>query len=131
MKVNKFLASGFATFLLMSFVLINTTKQEPEKIKAEMPANVKTVIENKCFGCHNTDSRNDKAKEKLDFKSFHELKTFKKIGSLRDMQEVLEKGEMPPEKFLERFPDRKLSEEESEIISTWVKEEANNLINSQ
>ena len=131
MKVNRFLVIGFSALIFMSFVLNKTEKQEPEKIKVEMPVNVKTVFENKCFGCHNTDSRNDKAKEKLDFKTFNDLKTFKKIGTLRDIAEVIEKGEMPPKKFLERFPDRKPSDIEYEILSKWVKQKADSLINNQ
>ena len=128
--MNKFTAGTLAIFFIATFA-VKATEQEPEKFEAKMPVNVKSVIENKCFGCHNTDSRNDKAKEKLDFRTFHELQTFKKVGALRDMADVLDEGEMPPKKFLERFPDRDLTDDEREILTTWVKQEAKDLIDNQ
>ncbi len=127
MKMNK-LILGCAALFLSTLVLNASEKEVKGKAEVVMPENVKAIVEHSCFGCHNTDSKNDDAKEKLDFKTLDDLSSFKKIGKYRDIVEVLEKGEMPPKKFLEKFPDRNISEEDSQILKNWVEEQANALI---
>lgn len=110
------------SFMFVSFMV--TASNNPGKTKAEpMPDNVKAIIENSCFGCHNTDSKNDKAKEKLDFKSMDSLELMKQIVAYKEIHEVMEKDEMPPQKFLERFPDKKVSEKDKKILMEWAKNE--------
>ena len=104
-------------------------KENPTKSQAGiMPDNVSKIIEQKCFGCHNTDSKNDKAKEDLDFKTLDGLSTMKKVSSYNKIAEVLEKQEMPPKKFLERFPDKDVTDEERTALLEWAKNEAAALI---
>jgi len=44
-------------FALISFMVVGTEK--PTKSEAaQLPDNVKAIIDKSCFGCHNTDSRN-------------------------------------------------------------------------
>ncbi len=68
--------------LFLGLFSLATTASETEKTTYYSPAQiseeVKAVIQNKCFGCHNTDSKNDKAKEDLDFKTFDDLTTIKR-----------------------------------------------------
>ena len=130
MKMNRFIIS-FLVFSLLAVYSQATEKSSEEKQLKEMPANVKAVVEKSCFGCHNTDSRNEDAREELDFKTLNDLKTFKLIGTLRDIAEVMEKDEMPPKKFLEKYPERAPSEEEEKLLSDWVKKEAQRIIDSQ
>ena len=92
----------------------------------EMSEEVNAVIQNKCFGCHNTDSKNDKAKDKLDFKVLESLGGPDKVHALRDISDVLKDEEMPPKKFLERYPDKALTKEEHKLLTKWAKEEAKN-----
>ena len=130
MKVKHFI---FSVLILIFPVLYLQASEKPEdkKIGIEMPANVKAVVEKSCYGCHHTDSRNEDAKEELDFKTLGDLKVFKKIGALRDIAEVIEEEEMPPKKFLENYPERAPSEEEQKLLADWVKKEAQRLIDSQ
>lgn len=112
----------FMSLMFVSFMV--SASNNPGKTKAEpMPDNVKAIIEKSCFGCHNTDSKNDKAKEKLDFKSMNSLEKMKQIVAYKEIHEVMEKDEMPPQKFLERFPDKKVSEEEKMILMKWAQGE--------
>lgn len=114
------------SFMFVSFMV--SANNNPGKTKGEpMPENVKAIIEKSCFGCHNTDSKNDKAKEKLDFKSFDSLEKMKQIVAYKDIHEVLVKDEMPPQKFLEKFPDKKVSEDEKKILIEWAKNEIETL----
>jgi hypothetical protein len=52
----------------------------------------------------------------------------KKITTLKEIAEVLEKGEMPPKKFLEKNPDKKLTEEQVKILTDWSKKEMDALL---
>jgi hypothetical protein len=106
----------------------NNGKKTARYHPARMTDEVKSIIENKCFGCHNTDSKNDKAKEDLDFKTFDDLSTMKKISAYKKIGEVLEEKEMPPKKFLDRFPDKDLSADERKALIDWAKKEAESLV---
>jgi len=108
--------------------LANDGKKPAKYHQARMTDEVKAIIENKCFGCHNTDSKNDKAKEDLDFKTFDDLSTMKKISAYKKIGEVVEEKEMPPKKFLDRYPDKDLTEAESKALMDWAKKEAESLV---
>lgn len=101
----------------------------PQPMKpVSIPDDVKTIIDKSCFGCHNTDSKNDKAKEKLDLKTIESLDKSKMIHALREIAETVEEGEMPPAKFLEKFPDKKLTDAEKKKLMDWAKNEAKSLM---
>ncbi|HRX11226.1 MAG TPA: heme-binding domain-containing protein, partial [Draconibacterium sp.] len=116
---KRFIPSTLLVFLFAT--IIATASENQVKSKAiDIPDNVKTIIDKSCFGCHNTDSKNDKAKDKLDLKTLGDLETAKMIHALKEINEVVEKNEMPPEKFLERFPDKKLTDDEKKILMNWA-----------
>ncbi|WP_321344118.1 heme-binding domain-containing protein [uncultured Draconibacterium sp.] len=114
-----------AFFFMLTIVAWGTNK--PSKTNA-MPDDVKAVIENSCFGCHNTDSRNEDGKKELDFNKLDSLSKIKMISTYKEIGEVLEKNEMPPKKFLERFPDKALSEDHKQLLLDWSKKEAEALV---
>ena len=124
---KKILPITLAFFLVTGLVAFASEKPSETK-DAAMPDNVKTIIENSCFGCHNTDSKNDKAKEALDLKTMSELSNSKMIKAYREIAEVVEENEMPPEKFLDKYPDKKLSEEDRKVLMEWAKNEAKSLM---
>ena len=84
-----------------------------------IPANVKAVVDQKCYGCHNVNSKNEKAKAKLDWDALGDLKKSKRSAALSKISEVLEQGKMPPEKFLANKPEAKLSESELATLKEW------------
>ena len=94
----------------------------------EMPEDVKEIVDNKCYGCHSADGKSDKAKEALMWDDISTLSKVKMIGKLDDISEAVQKGEMPPEKFLEKFPDKKLTEEESKLLIDWADATANKIL---
>ena len=106
----------------------SAAKNPTEAKTVNMPDDVKAIIENKCFGCHNTDSKNDKAKEKLDLKTMDSLETTKIIRAYKEIHKVVDENDMPPEKFLERFPDKKLSDDEKKILMDWADSQLKSLI---
>lgn len=108
-------------------LLFFQASQKPETDKhpsldlmdTDMPANVKAVVEQKCYGCHNADSKNEKAKKKLDWDFFESEKKSKQLATMSKINEVLVEGDMPPAKFLENKPEGKLSDEQKTILLEW------------
>ena len=112
------------SFGLYSFSKAKTrtynTVKEADTI--EIPAEVQTIIDNKCYGCHNTESKGEKSKKKLNFDHFtngnySKGKIISKLGKIKD---ELDEDKMPPEKFLARYPHKKLTAEEKTILENWV-----------
>lgn len=128
MKKRSIVSVFIAVFFAMSFVV--SAHDSPTK-KDYMPENVKAAINKSCFGCHNSDSKNEDAKEALDFKKLDGLSTIKKIGAYKEIGETIEEQEMPPKKFLERKPEKKLTAEEKELLINWSKKEAEALVKSK
>ncbi len=125
MKISGLITVFFLTAaLFLSYAFISASSDSA----AEMPDDVKVVVDKSCFGCHNTDSKNEDGKEALDFKKLDDLKRVKKITTLREIAEVVEEGDMPPKRFLENYPDKALSEEDVQVLSGWAKKEASALI---
>jgi mono/diheme cytochrome c family protein len=118
----------FAIFIFGAFILNTAFKNAPAVSEKELPEQVKSIIDHSCFQCHNADSQNEDAREALDFKSIDALGKVKKITTLKEIAKVLEKGEMPPKKFLEKFPEKKLTEEQAKILTDWSKKEIDALL---
>jgi cytochrome c551/c552 len=117
------------------FLFVRSNKIEKQD---QLPANPDTVvvfspearaiIDNKCFGCHNPESKNEKAKKKLQWDNIPTLAKAKQIAMLDEILEVLEKGEMPPAKFLEMKPEARLTEEEAKLLTDWANTNADKLM---
>jgi len=129
MKNLNLITSLFLVLLLSSSISFADEKPDEKKITLKMPEDVRAVVDNSCFGCHNTDSRNEDAREHLDFKTMHQLSDIKKLGAFKEIREVIEENEMPPKKFLERRPEKELTEEQKKILIDWVKKESVALMN--
>ena len=124
---KRFYPIVLVVFLFVSFA--SSASNNPADAKAvKMPDDVKAIIDKSCFGCHNTDSKNDKAKEKLDLLTLDSLTKNKMIATFKDIEEMIEEDEMPPAKFLEKFPDKKLTDAEKKILMEWANKEAKALM---
>lgn len=95
------------------------SEYELHALAPDMPANVKAVVEQKCYGCHNAESKNEKGKAKLDWDAFEATKKSKQMATMAKINETLSKGEMPPAKFLENRPEGKLSESDLATLMEW------------
>ncbi|MFC0877251.1 heme-binding domain-containing protein [Saccharicrinis sp. FJH2] len=114
---------------VFGFMLMGSNMPENEDKKSDMPENIKAIVDKSCMGCHNSDSRSEKAKAKLNFTTFVELEDVKKIKTLRDIVEVLDEKKMPPEKFLKMHPDKGLTEKEELELKEWAQKEAKAVLN--
>lgn len=99
----------------------------PAKQTIEIPDNVQEILDNSCYGCHNSESKNDKGKMKLKFDKLNDYKTHKAVGKLLDISEVVAENEMPPAKILKKYPNMTLTDEQKETLSAWAAETAKSL----
>ncbi len=94
----------------------------------EIPEDIQNILDKSCFGCHNVDATSDKAKKKLLIDQMHELSKIKLVAALGDIRETVENGDMPPQKFLDKFPDKALTAEEAEKLKDWAGKAADDLL---
>lgn len=115
-------------FAMAAFIINGAFISNPSKSSKDLPNDINKIVEKSCYGCHNTDSKNEDGKEELDFDKLNDLRKVKKITTLREIAEVVEKGEMPPKKMLEKYPDKKLTNQEKAALISWAKKESEALI---
>jgi uncharacterized membrane protein len=128
MKIKFSVTVFLVIFAVSSFTL---RAKEPATTNDEgIPENIQAIIKKSCFGCHNSDSKNEDAKEDLDFKKLEDLSKIKKISAYKNIAETVEEEKMPPKKFLDRYPDKKLTDEEKKALIEWAKKEAMALVKS-
>lgn len=115
----------------ISFILFSFTKESNEDYTTitttdsiDFPEDVKTILDSKCMGCHNDEAKSGKSKMKLNFDKFTngDYSAGKTISKLDKITKILSKDKMPPQKFLDNYPDKKLTAEETKIISDWASE---------
>ncbi|MEZ5104432.1 MAG: heme-binding domain-containing protein [Draconibacterium sp.] len=121
---KKQLFSGITAALLFASVLVEASNVPSKSEFKNTSKEIDAIIQKSCYGCHNSESKNDKAKDKLDFKTFESLSKPDKIHALREIGDVLKDDDMPPKKFLERFPDKALTKDEKKALMDWAKKEA-------
>ncbi|MBN1822078.1 MAG: heme-binding domain-containing protein [Prolixibacteraceae bacterium] len=124
-KLSIVFISIFAVFVILSsFTPVKESYQQEQTVKIKsVPAEVSAIIEQKCYGCHNSESRNEEARDKLSFDKWDDLNALQKLSKTKDVHQEVIEGKMPPEKFLERFPDRKLTDEEIKTLVDWANKE--------
>lgn len=116
-----------AVFVLAIAPAKEDAKETSTNLNIELPDNIRKIVELKCMGCHKPDSRNEKAKKKLQWAKVPELDMEGQKDFIAEMFEVLEDGDMPPKKTLERKPEMKLTDEEVSAFMTWLEEEEKKL----
>jgi hypothetical protein len=128
------------TFIfVLALGLMAFTNSEPTQHRAIPPQQQKTndygwpddimaLFKNSCFDCHTTGSDNAKARSLMNLSNWKEWSDAKKVGKFHDMCEKLEKGKMPPEKFIEKNPQKAWTPEQTERFCKWSEEESKKLM---
>jgi len=118
--------------LLITVIFFSFTKDLNENYIAfieiesiDIPEDVKAILDTKCMGCHSNDAKGGKSKMKMNFDKFTngDYSTGKSISKLGKVTKQLNKDKMPPKKFLDKYPDKKLTEEERELLLKWASEQ--------
>lgn len=106
----------------------NSINPPQEKVVSPFPDSVAKVLENSCYDCHSDASSNMKALGKMNLSRWNEMDAAKKVAKLQDMIDILKKGDMPPAKYVEKFPDRTLGKEQKDLIINWANTETDKLM---
>lgn len=117
---NAFLFSPLGIVLVLILGAF-TVYSEQEKTIPGIPEDVNQIIQNHCYGCHNNDGKSEDAVEDLNFDEWEDYNLMKKAAKLNDICKTISEGEMPPEKFLKKYPDKKLNDEQIKVICQWTK----------
>ena len=91
----------------------------------DIPSDVLAIIDNKCSGCHRSNSKNQKSKSKLNYDKFTngDYSKGKLVSKFGKLTKQLSENKMPPKKYLGKNPDKKLTEEESALLLNWAEEQ--------
>ncbi len=126
---NRIKVATSVFFLGLSFILFSFTEdsakdyiQNKTFVTLDIPENIQSIISNKCMGCHSNETKSGKSKSKINFDKLTsgEYSNGKVISKLNKITKVLSKDKMPPQKFLDKYPEKKLTEEESKLLSDWA-----------
>lgn len=122
------LLTASLAFMASSFKANINSVPLQEEVKADFPDDVSEIFKTSCFDCHSDEASNLKAKTKLNFSKWSDLSDSKKIGKMENIDEVLKKDDMPPGKYLAKYPDHALSKEQKELVIKWIAEESAKLM---
>ena len=123
-KFLSFLVVGLVSIAALTSFSIREKSNIPVGEKFEIPENINEIFKNSCYGCHNSESKNEKGREVLMIDELANLKKAKLAAKLNKIAEVTAEAEMPPEKFLNKYPDKALSEEDAKTLIDWAKASA-------
>ena len=120
---------GIAAILQSNVMLLkNVEKNNNYSSNIEMPEDVKAIVDNSCYGCHNKESRNEKGKEKFKWDGLDELSKAKQVAAMEGIIEVMKEDAMPPEKFREKYPDNVPTKKDSKRLLKWADEQASKIM---
>jgi tRNA A37 N6-isopentenylltransferase MiaA len=112
---------GGTLFLFQSFLFNRNASPEP-------PEEVQKLLVSACYDCHSSAGQNEDALKAVNFEEWDSYRLTKQIGLLGDIAEVIEKDKMPPGKYLEFKPDRKLSDDQKKLLINWTDEASDALM---
>jgi mono/diheme cytochrome c family protein len=105
----------------------NNESMVPGDPEFKIPENVSQILNDRCAGCHGSDSKNAKAKLHFKIDDLSDMKVSKLVGKLSKISEVVTKEKMPPKKFLNHYPDKAPTDEQRKTLSEWAESTANSL----
>ena len=111
-------------FLITGQAFMNcsiASANNPPPAAIEIPDNVQQIFDKSCYACHNTSSKNKKAREKIDFDNLSLLSTSKVKAKLSAIADAVIEGEMPPKKYLKKHPEKALSRNDKEVLTDWIR----------
>jgi hypothetical protein len=114
--------------MAFTFPSVKTVNPPQDKPASVFPDTIQKIFESSCFDCHSDAASNAKAKMKLNFSKWSELTDAKKVGKMEGISEVIKSGDMPPGKYVEKFPDKALTMEQKDVVNKWITGESAKLM---
>lgn len=116
--------------IIIGFLFIQSSpaNRNGQKSGSMYTAEVKKVIDDKCYGCHSVQGKSQKAKDALMWDNLADLQKSKMVATLDDIIEVLQENTMPPEDVIKKYPEMKLLPQEGKILQSWAESRADSLM---
>ncbi len=115
--------------LVIGILFISFQSFSPDaSSEGTFPDEISAILKTSCYDCHTTANGSEKALKAVDFEQWDQYRLTKQIGLLGDIGKVVEEGKMPPGKYLENKPDRKLTDKQVKLLVDWTKQEADKLM---
>ena len=112
-----------ASILLLIVGIASPVKAQGVQKEAEksrpVPAAVTAILEKSCIGCHSDDG-SSLAKMHVNFTKWSEYSAEEQAATGEDIAKIVNKGKMPPKKFLKKYPESKLTEAEKTTLVKWA-----------
>jgi hypothetical protein len=115
------LIAGMALLVFLSF-------SDSRMGDQDFPEEIAGILKSSCYDCHSKGAKSDKALKAVQFDIWEDYRLTKKIGLLAEIAEVVEEGDMPPKKYLENKPDRKLTDSQKKQLVDWTEKESERLM---
>ena len=117
--------------IIIGFLFIQSSPviHSGQKSGSIYTAEVRKVIDKKCYGCHSVNGKSKDAKDALMWDSLPDLQKSRLVASLDDIIKVLKENQMPPEDVIKKYPEMKLLSQERKIIQSWAESRADSLVN--
>ncbi len=90
-------------------------------IGIEVPDNVQQIINKSCYDCHNSASSNKKAIKEFNFDKLNFIKKQQAITEWDRVTVSVIDGEMPPKKFSKKYPEKRLTMTDKQVLTAWIK----------
>lgn len=121
--MKKFLGFFLTGVLVMGIISAFTLKTDGlnKKKDIDIPEEVNKIIQDRCYGCHNSESKNEKGKKELLFDQLNGLSKAKQAAKLNKIKKEVAEKKMPPEKFLAKYPEKTPTKEEYKKLIKWAK----------
>jgi len=123
-----------STMIISGFIFYSFIQKPAENVQTAtesetftIPADVQKALDKACTGCHSSDASNAKAKMKWKVEDLSTMKTYKLSGKLTDMVKEINEDKMPPAKFVDKYPENKLTDEEKTLLVNWATKESEKL----
>jgi len=112
---------------------------------ANISPEISGMLKSACYDCHSMETKYpwyasiapvswflfrhiDHGREELNFSDWTTLDKRGKLRALKDIQEVLEEGEMPLSSYVKMHEEAALTDEQKEALMAWAKEFASVVI---
>lgn len=106
--------------VLMGAIMLLSGFMAGDTSKIKMSKKVDAIIQAKCYGCHSNEGKSDKVKEKLNWDVLSTLPADQQLEKMKHIQGTLEEGSMPPKQFVEKMPEKKLTDKEADTLKKWA-----------
>lgn len=126
----KILFSIFVPVIFIGFILSPglAGNKSMQKSGSFYTPEAKKVIDSKCYGCHSDQGKSKDAKEALMWDSLPNLSKTSQVATLDHIIKVLKEKKMPPESVVKKYPEMKMSPEETKVLQSWAESVADNLL---